>query len=441
MSDVNDLQMAGKYDRLQELVKNPILIKVPEEEPQADSGVTVKPPEWDDETSQRVMNAQIKNIGKEIEPEKPVIEFYNMGDLCKQKVSMKFHATGFMEEKAGLMISGAGGLGKSFVSMNIALELAKKQKPLVNGDEMNLFDSTLFDLFPIPRTCTSLFIQSENNLNTTNMRLNKMAGECPDCRDALQRIFMPKINEDCLMSGLTLDNEEFPQYILDLIHMIEDQTSDKLDILWVDPIISYISCDENHSVDVRRHLDVLTRIANEADVTPAIIHHGKKDDSGFRGTSAFRDWCRSHIELKRAWTSEERLVKETGQREEDPEVRRQASVPLIKVHHEKSNNFREFEDFSLRQRHDLTFAVADTTLPPEKVEAGHLLAEIINDTRDKQFIGINQFAKTYAELSGKSERQGKRDISDAVKNGFIDLEKSRSDKNLPLHIYKLHNNK
>jgi len=325
------------------------------------------------------------------------------------------------------MISGSGGLGKSMLSQFMALEMAMDHQ---KGDINNRL---LFDQFEIQKTCTSLFLQSENNINTINTRFNKMCGENPVRREALKNIIMPNINGDILMSGKTLNDKRCIQYIIDLIHKIEDSRKQKIDLVWVDPIISFIDCDENDNVRVRRNLDGFTEIATATATTPAIIHHGKKDGDGYRGASAFRDWCRSHIELKLDFTASERL-----QADDSGNItgRRTASIPIVKVNHEKSNNFREFETFSLRLKPDLNFKPVTETISPEKAEAGHLLAEIINSDENKTITGLNTLAKEYGDLSGKSPAQAKRDIKESCDNKFIIMTKTQENKR-PKYVYTL----
>ncbi len=359
-----------------------------------------------------------------------IVKYYDMGTVCRKKITIEYIVEDFLEEYSTNIISGAGGTGKSNFSMNVALEIAK-EPAMYQGNEFEQ-GGVLFDQFIIPKPRTSLFVQSENNIGQVNFRFNKMAGNCPVCKRALKNIYMPNIMDDVLTSGKTFEDPVFYQYIIDLIHKIEDKTGKKIDILCVDPIISFLSCDENHSVDVRRQLDVLSKIAISTKVTPVVIHHAKKDDSGYRGTSAFRDWCRSHIELKRTWGASERLTEnETGQ-----VVKRQASIPLIKVHHEKSNNFREFEDFTLKMNQDLTFSVTNAVVSPEKARQGGMVAEVLSSFPGQTADSTKQLTKAYIDRAGVSSTSARRHIVEAVKHGYINQETVLLG-SMPSNTYKL----
>jgi hypothetical protein len=70
-----------------------------------------------------------------------------------------------------------------------------------------------------------------------------------------------------------------------LIHLLKDM---RADMLVLDPLVEFHSCDENSNVEMAAVAGVLRQIAVEADVAVLMLHHARKPDSassqGFAGS-------------------------------------------------------------------------------------------------------------------------------------------------------------
>ena len=343
------------------------------------------------------------------------LQFTTFYEICKKPVKRKSIINGFIDEGDQTIISGSGGVGKSMLAFNLAYELAVFES---SGDPGNAFlnsmDNTLFGKFLITKQRASLFIQSENNHNQVNIRLNKMAGNSPENKKALKRIFSPLINDDVLTTGKTFQDNDFQQWNIDLIHKIEDQSGLKIDLLFIDPLISFISRDENDAASMRKDLDGITKIAHAAKITPVIIHHNKKDGSGYRGSSAISDSARNLISLKEEWISEKRITEQRG----DEIKSRDVKIKCIKVEHVKCNNFEMFKPFIIRLLPDNRFKLVESALSPEVVEQCKKICQALTDMGGKAETQKELIAM-YSEVSGDSHSTCKRHIKTAVDEGFI----------------------
>ncbi|GAB6144202.1 hypothetical protein JCM12294_16400 [Desulfocicer niacini] len=238
-----------------------------------------------------------------------------------------------------------------------------------------------------------------------------MVGNNPEARDALKRLYAPIIHGDVLTCGKSFDDPKFRQWVVDLVHSIEDYQGSKLDLIWIDPLISFISCDENAAAEMRKNLDGITEVSQMCKVTPIVIHHNKKDGGGYRGSSAIRDWTRNLIELNRTFVAQTRLIGDG--------LSRQAKIPCIHVRHEKCNNFQMFESFTLRMMPDQTFKPIEENLTPERAEQGVMVKQALTDLGGMA-TSTNELSKVYQELAGIGHTAAKKHIRAAVDHKFID---------------------
>lgn len=109
------------------------------------------------------------------------------------------------------------------------------------------------------------------------------------------RMFFLGVNNDVRTSGDIKDI-----HFQDAIK--ESVDSNDIDILVIDPLISFHSEDENSNDQMRRLLDKVSLLTEEIGVTPLLIHHHGKfsTDSGAgggRGASAIGDWSPNTWEL------------------------------------------------------------------------------------------------------------------------------------------------
>ena len=107
--------------------------------------------------------------------------------------------------------------------------------------------------------------------------------------------FFLGVNEDVRTSG-DIKDPHFQEAIKESVDL------HKIDVLVIDPLISFHSEDENSNDQMRRLLDEVSLLTEDIGVTPLLIHHHGKfsTDSGAgggRGASAIGDWSPNTWEL------------------------------------------------------------------------------------------------------------------------------------------------
>lgn len=365
----------------------------------------------------------IRDNCKSPEKTKDKIEIISFHDVVQKDVEVKYIADNFLIESDPVVIAGAGGLGKSMLFLYMAYQFA-----LLFCNNINPNNDKLFSLFPVPKPRTSLFIQSENGISQMRYRALQIAGTTDEGREPLKYIYTPFIQENILSNGMSFINSK--GLIIDTIHKTEDASQQKLDIVCLDPLVSFIDCNENENVEMRRELDALTEIAMDCKITPITAHHNKKDDSTLRGASAIRDWCRNLIELKRDWIVEPRL-------REDGSIRN-ANIPVVNISSGKSNNMRPFEPFTLRMKQNFKFELINKEdhMTPEKNLRCNAVVEALQDLPGMKAYSTNQLVKIYCERSGIGTTAARNHISETVDYGFI-IRESVSRKGSQTYEYKM----
>lgn len=210
---------------------------------------------------------------------------FNALDVVKSNVNFEFLIDKFWPKGEPLLITGHGGAGKSILTLQIAMDLIS---PPPTGF-LNVFRVN-------PGEHRVLFVQSENSLIGMKKRIDfvRNAYTFPDA--LLQnRMFFLGVNNDVRTSG-DIKDRIFQEAIK------ESVDSNKIDILVIDPLISFHSEDENSNDQMRRLLDKVSLLTEEIGVTPLLIHHHGKfsTDSGAgggRGASAIGDWSPNTWEL------------------------------------------------------------------------------------------------------------------------------------------------
>ena len=332
---------------------------------------------------------------------KSTIEIISIADIMNINPQIESIAEGFLNREEPMILHAAGGVGKSTMAQQIAYELARSFDML--GGNM------LLETFPIRHyECQSLIIQSENTMAAVNTKSASFD------RDVASRIFYPKIFDDVLTTGETFEDQDFIQKIIDTISLIEDKTGKRLDILFVDPLISYHRAEENGAGDMRAALDGITRVAQETKVTPVVLHHDNRNDS-YRGSSAINDWCRSRIHMKRVSIGQDRV---TGFSEDDQPILRTARIPAVEILHPKANNMAQFETFTMCLSRQMKFVKVENPMDPKIQERCLEVQQALKDIGGYAQSNII-LARAISELTGRGVTTCKKDIAEAVKNNLI----------------------
>ena len=222
---------------------------------------------------------------------------------------------GLLDENESLIVSAASGAGKSLFMNYLAMALGN---PPQNG---------LWGLFPIPNMVKSLIVQSENSFKAFNKRLNKIFNACPEMKAGAKNVFILKVGNDCRLAG-SLTDKEFQKVLIDNLLSVEAGN------LILDPLISYHGEDENDNAAMRRSLDCLSLICDQAGVSVMICHHYNRQNLT-RGAASIRDWASNMLLMD--------FEKKSGD-----------SV-ILKITHDKSRNYEQQPDFFLERTPDLQF--------------------------------------------------------------------------------------
>lgn len=223
---------------------------------------------------------------------------------------------GLINKKESCLLYGSSGIGKSALSLNLALAATKTD--------------LLWGRFKVTRPLTTLFVQSENSLASTKKRLKLILHVRPDLEKALDRLYFPLLGNDCTFEGDLLD-----RYFQDQLRVLIFKTG--ADLLILDPLVSYHNKNENDNAEMRKALDALKNICRDTEASTLVIHHAGKggNEGGARGASAITDWAANIISLKQEESS--------------------SGSQILKVSCQKSRNFKRFEEIHLKCNDGLFF--------------------------------------------------------------------------------------
>jgi hypothetical protein len=291
-----------------------------------------------------------------------------------------------MDDRDSLLITGTTGIGKTLLAGEIGMYIAQGR---------NLFDK---EAFYISQPRRVLFVQSEISIKNMQFRLKTQAQELEVAEDTLHRIFLPWENNDVRVTGDLLNG-----FADSLIRYI---TKYNIEVVILDPLISYHSANENDNVQVRKALDTITKVSTSCSVSTIICHHhGKIDLEGHhaaRGASAIADWASTILTLKNNKSNEN------------------VSVEISKV-----RNFESTPGFTLKkERGSLAFRLAVTEKEVRVPAIKKILAEAGGMLKSQ-----NALNKLVQKELGVSSRTGLIAIQEAIETGDIIVEVVEGKKN------------
>ena len=243
----------------------------------------------------------------------PKFSVVSATDIAGRKTEEKPLISGLCNRGEATVWAAAAAAGKSALMRFIALVLACQ--------------SSLFELFDIPVVSTSLLIQSENLFGSTSQQLRKLFAARPELKDGANKFCTLTMDDDCRVSG-DVTNPDFYKPIM------EQAANIGADLLIFDPLISFHQSVENDNTSMRKTLDALQRVVDEAGLTVFITHHFGREGR-WRGASAIRDWA-SNMFLMEV----EKVEK---------------GEALLKITHDKARNFCLQDPFYLLRTKDLDF--------------------------------------------------------------------------------------
>lgn len=175
------------------------------------------------------------------------------------------------------MLSASGGVGKSFIAIQAGLRL------VMQGKKVGMW-------------------LSEDEV-----------GEIRERADLIkERILFDKksISENIFING----SEFYPPSVTpDSFEMIKEAWAG-LDLVVIDPLISFFAGNENDNAEAKRFMSILTSIAVQNEQSILILHHNSKmkDDKGntsVRGASAFIDACRIQYSMRYDKDKKKHMIK------------------------------------------------------------------------------------------------------------------------------------
>jgi len=259
-----------------------------------------------------------------------MVEIVSFRSISEAEVEDNPVITGLLSERESLILTGPSGVGKSLFMNHIALTLG------------NPPEKGLWGLFPIPRGIKTLMIQSENSLAAFNKRLKKLFAAHPELKQGAENVFTIKVGDDCRVAG-SLTDEGFQRLLADSLASVG------AGLLILDPLISYHSEDENDNAAMRRSLDCLTIICDQANVAVMLCHHYNRQNLT-RGAASIRDWAANMLLMD--------FEDQTG------------GTTVLKITHDKARNYEQQSDFYLERTPDLNFLrVSKPGRQGEQVEA------------------------------------------------------------------------
>jgi hypothetical protein len=326
---------------------------------------------------------QVGAAVKDVETEKRVrVEIVSAFGILARRVEEKPLIRGLLGQKESLLLYGPSGIGKSVLSINLALHLAT---PSANG-------KLLWGQFKIPEPVKTLFVQSENGIYSTHKRFSLIQKVKPNLTRALKKLYFPQSGEDCRLMG-DLQDKMFQNQLQELIFT----TGAKLLVL--DPLISYHSNNENDNAEMRKTLDALTRLCEDTNAAVLVIHHAGKagTSGGARGASAITDWAANIMSLE---------LENEGSEDES-----------LKVQCQKSRNFEIFPEFHLQLSSNLFFErVQGVDAKSDKNEAVVSALTALGGKVEKQVDLVKELEK-----GGCSSSKAGRMIKEAKKDGSVEF--------------------
>lgn len=335
-------------------------------------------------------------------------------DILDNPVELEWIIEGLILKGDLNLIHAPGGVGKSMLGLYIALHLA------AHGTDLENLLNNIFSRFPVPKQRATMFIQAENSIGVMQQRIQAMTTGNSTLKNGLSRVFILSQYEDTTITGKRFSDPDFCNFVVEYIKDIEEGGI-KIDLLIIDPLISYLDADENASVPTRVTLDGISRIASQAKCTPIVIHHANKAGKEYRGSTAINDWARNRISLTPVEVSKPVSLQKTGSL--IPQLKK---TKLIKVTHEKCNNFELFDSFQLEMGSDLNFRLVEKQLSERDLKTCENVVQVLKDLGGHAE-SQNALAKAYKETFKDSLKTAKRNIEKAENAGYICKESTVKD--------------
>ncbi len=312
--------------------------------------------------------------------------------------------TEFLPKKIVASIIAAGGTGKSFLAMHIAVALAA--------------GSSLFSKYIASTPSKVVFISGEDDKIELQRRLHSVTQGMPpnliksissniqfiDLADSFELFTYKPPSGEVSMTTVPVD----------LVNAIKQKLGDEVGLVIVDPVSRFRGGEENSAGDTTRFVQALQYIRDQLSATVLTLHHVNKGaktngstQNNARGSSAFIDGVRLVYELNAI--SEEEVKKQFGA---------SGLIPRLMTLNSVKSNFRKpIEPLTLAKK-------TDGSLELFTMQAGqHQKLAILQEIKASQ-LSKTQFKQTYGSATGKfglSEKALVQKLDEYAKDGLINV--------------------
>jgi replicative DNA helicase len=192
-----------------------------------------------------------------------------------QEQQPKFYLEDFLPipEQAITLLSGRGGVGKSFLAIQIALRLSEQGKKV-------------------------LMWLSEDPVGITKHRINKIKNGIPEAGNNSTNIYT------ITKTPMHINSTNSKKY---------EELFKGFDLVILDPFIAFYGENENSNTEARVFMNLLNNMATNNNQSYFIIHHStkgsKEQESTTRGAGGITDATRLAYEIKTTKNTMEREIK------------------------------------------------------------------------------------------------------------------------------------
>ena len=310
----------------------------------------------------------------------------------------------FLPKKIVASIIAAGGTGKSFLAMHIAVALAA--------------GSSLFSKYIASTPTKVVFISGEDDKTELQRRLHSVTQGMPP---NLIKSISSNIQFIDLADSFELFTYKPPSgevnmttVPVDLVSAIKQKLGDEVGLVILDPVSRFRGGEENSAGDTTRFVQALQYIRDQLSATVLTLHHVNKGaktngstQNNARGSSAFIDGVRLVYELNAI--GEDEVKKQYGS---------SGLIPrLMTLNSVKSNYGKPIEPLTLSKK-------TDGSLELFTMQVGqHQKLAILQEIKVSQ-LSKTQFKQTYGSATGKfglSEKALVQKLDEYAKDGLINV--------------------
>jgi RecA-family ATPase len=354
-------------------------------------------------------NSNVQTINTPLQTFAPEIKQYKIIKaedlLVTPPLPRKWVIDDFLPRNIVAALIAAGGSGKSYLAMNLAIAVAS--------------GGILFNKFMPSKEGKVVFISGEDDIAELQRRLHWSTSSLP--KHVVERIGK-NINFVDLADTFEAFTEKdragevrMTDSVTHLIASIKKSVGSEVDLIIVDPVSRFRGGEENLAVDTTRFVQALQIFKDELNATVLCLHHVNKGaksngtgQNNARGSSALVDGVRLVMELSQL--SEDEVKKQYG----DTQVK----LNILNLHCVKTNYTKPFDPIALKKGENGCLEVMTM------VAGDHIKVSILREIK-KTSLTKSQFKETYGDAKGGmfrlSQKELVRKLEDFEKDGLIDI--------------------